>query len=199
MFIRNESFKQFIHYYPVISIIVGINIILYLFTTLPIFPRLWLLEQLSGVNLSIMEGELWRLVTPIFIHNGFSHILFNSFSLILFGPELERLIRPFRFTLVYLVTGISANVATLFLEPLTYTHVGASGAIFGLFGFYMSIIAFRKYAFSKENSQLLITITVISIIMTFLQPNINIIGHLFGFLSGFLIGYVAFRYKKSIV
>ena len=199
MFIRNESFKQFIHYYPVISIIVGINIILYLFTTLPIFPRLWLLEQLSGVNLSIMEGELWRLVTPIFIHNGFSHILFNSFSLILFGPELERLIRPFRFTLVYLATGISANVATLFLEPLTYTHVGASGAIFGLFGFYMSIIAFRKYAFSKENSQLLITITVISIIMTFLQPNINIIGHLFGFLSGFLIGYVAFRYKKSIV
>src|SRR5438445_476940 len=86
------------------------------------------------------------------------------------------------YLVVYLVTGISANVATLFLEPLTYTHVGASGAIFGLFGFYISIIAFRKYVFSKENSQLLITITVISIIMTFLQPNINIIGHLFGFL-----------------
>ena len=199
MFTRNESFKQFIQYYPVISIIVGINIILYLLTTLPIFPRLWLFEQLSGVNLYIIKGELWRLVTPIVMHSGFSHVLFNSFSLILFGPALERMIGPFRFTLVYLVTGISANVATLFLEPLTYTHVGASGAIFGLFGFYISIIAFRKYVFSKENSQLLITITVISIIMTFLQPNINIIGHLFGFLSGFLIGYFAFRNKKNIV
>ena len=181
MFIRNESFKQFIHYYHVTSIIVGINIILYLLTSLPVFPRLWLFELLSGVNLSIMEGELWRLVTPIIIHSGFSHVLFNSFSLILFGPALEKMIGPFHFTLVYLITGVSANVATLFLEPLTYTHVGASGAIFGLFGFYISIIAFHKYAFSKENSQLLITITIISIIMTFLQPNINIIGHLFGF------------------
>ncbi|HVI20535.1 MAG TPA: rhomboid family intramembrane serine protease, partial [Bacillus sp. (in: firmicutes)] len=73
------------------------------------------------------------------------------------------------------------------------------GAIFGLFGFYISMIAFRKNVFSKENSQLLITITIISIIMTFLQPNINIIGHLFGFLSGYLIGYFVFRTKKTIV
>ena len=104
MFTRNESFKQFIQYYPVVSIIVGIHIILYLLTTLPIFPRLWLFEQLSGVNLYIIKGELWRLVTPIFMHSGFSHVLFNSFSLILFGPALERMIGPFRFTL-----GVSRN------------------------------------------------------------------------------------------
>ena len=133
------------------------------------------------------------------MHSGFSHVLFNSFSLILFGPVLERMIGSYPFTLVYLVTGISANVATLFLEPLTYTHVGASGAIFGLFVFYISMIAFRKNVFSKENSHLLITITIISIIMTFLQPNINIIGHLFGFVSGYLIGYFVFRSKKTIV
>jgi rhomboid protease GluP len=197
MFTRNESFKQFIHYYPVVSIIVFIHIILYLLTTLPMFPRLWLFEQLSGVNLSIIEGELWRLVTPIFMHSGFSHVLFNSFSLVLFGPALEKMIGSFRFTLVYLITGISANLATLIIEPLTYTHVGASGAIFGLFGFYISMIVFHKSVFSKENSQLLITITVISIIMTFLQPNINITGHLFGLLSGFLIGSFSFRNKKT--
>jgi len=131
------------------------------------------------------------------MHSGFSHVLFNSFSLVLFGPALERMIGPFRFTWIYLLTGILANIATLLLEPLTFTHVGASGAIFGLFGFYIGIIVFRKHVFSKENSQLLITITVISIIMTFLQPNINITAHLFGLLSGFLIGAFSFRNKKA--
>jgi len=193
MFTRTESFKEFIRYYPVISVIVSIHIILYLVTSLPIFPNSLLLELLTGVNLYIWQGEIWRLVTPIFLHSGFSHVLFNSFSLVLFGPALERLLGRFRFTWVYLATGVSANLATLLIEPVTYIHLGASGAIFGLFGMYISLIVFRKHLLSKDNRQLITTIAVISIIMTFLQPNINIISHLFGFLSGFLIGALTLK------
>ncbi|WP_394236593.1 rhomboid family intramembrane serine protease [Niallia oryzisoli] len=193
MFTRTESFKEFIRYYPVVSVIVSIHIILYLVTSLPIFPNSLLLELLTGVNLYIWQGEIWRLVTPIFLHSGFSHVLFNSFSLVLFGPALERLLGRFRFTWVYLATGVSANLATLLIEPVTYIHLGASGAIFGLFGMYISLIVFRKHLLSKDNRQLITTIAVISIIMTFLQPNINIISHLFGFLSGFLIGALTLK------
>ncbi|AIM16780.1 MULTISPECIES: rhomboid family intramembrane serine protease [Neobacillus] len=188
MFTRTESFREFIRFYPIVSIIVGIHIALYLFTILPIFPNLWFIETFSGINLYIINGEYWRLITPIFMHSGFSHVLFNSFSLILFGPGLERMLGGSRFLLVYLVSGLIANIATLFIEPLTYTHVGSSGAIFGLFGYYIAIIVFRKNILSKQNSQIIITLAIISLVMTFVEPNINITAHIFGLLGGFVLG-----------
>ncbi|GHI01335.1 rhomboid family intramembrane serine protease [Neobacillus kokaensis] len=190
IFTRTESFREFIRYYPIVSAIVAIHISLYLLTILPIFPNYWFFEHFSGVNLYIMEGEFWRLITPIFMHSGFSHMLFNSFSIVLFGPALERLLGGGRFLFIYLASGIIANVATFILEPLTYTHVGSSGAIFGLFGYYIAMIIFQKNRLSKENSQIIITLCVVSLIMTFIQPNINITAHLFGLLGGFFLGYV---------
>ncbi|MEH7249956.1 rhomboid family intramembrane serine protease [Neobacillus niacini] len=197
MFTRTESFREFIRFYPVISIIIAIHFLLYLFTALPIFPNFWFKATFSGVNLYIMEGEYWRLITPIFMHGGFAHVLFNSFSLVLFGPALESLLGKGRFILVYLVSGILANVATLMLEPLTYVHVGSSGAIFGLFGYYISIILFRKHMLSQQNSQLILTICALSLIMTFIQPNINITAHIFGVLAGFLLGAATSNKKRD--
>lgn len=197
MFTRTESFRSFIRFYPVVSIIIAIHIVFYLLTTLPIFPNLWFFETFSGVNLYIMEGEFWRLMTPTFLHSGFTHMLFNSFSLLLFGPALERMIGSYRFLFVYLTAGFIANIATLLLEPLSYTHVGSSGAIFGLFGYYLSIIMFRKRMLSRQNSQIIITMCVISLIMTFYQSNINITAHLFGLLGGFVIGTVPYFNKKD--
>ena len=194
MFTRTESFRDFIRLYPVVSLIILIHILLYIVTSIPVFPNRLLFELLSGVNLFIVEGEYWRLVTPIFMHAGFAHLLFNSFSLVLFGPALEQLLGKSKFILLYLSTGIAANIATLTLEPLTYTHVGSSGAIFGLFGFYIAIVVFKKVMLSKENSQTIMTIAVIGLIMTFLQSNINITAHIFGFIAGFLIG--AGLYKR---
>lgn len=193
MFTRTESFRGFIRIYPVVSLIIFINILLYLLTTIPVFPSKSLFELLAGVNLFIVNGEYWRLVTPIFIHSGFAHMLFNSFSLVLFGPALEQLLGKTKFFFLYFSTGIAANIATLTLKPLTYTHVGSSGAIFGLFGFYIAIIAFKKHMLSKENSQTILTIAIIAIIMTFLQSNINITAHIFGLIAGFLIGAAAFK------
>lgn len=188
MFTRTESFKEFIRYYPIVSFIISIHIVLYLLIDLPFFPNGWLFESLAGVNLYIVDGEYWRLVTPIFIHASFPHMLFNSFSLVLFGPALEQIVGKGKFIFVYLTAGVAANIATLVIQPLTYIHVGASGAIFGLFGFFMALIKFKKDLISRNNSQIIITITIIGVIMTFLQPNINVTAHLFGLLAGFLIG-----------
>jgi len=198
MFTRTESFRDFIRLYPLVSIIIIIHVVLYLSTILPMFPNSWFFENLSGVNLYIMEGEYWRLITPTFMHGSFSHMLFNSFSLVLFGPALERMLGHGRFLIIYLVCGLIANVATLLLEPLTYTHVGSSGAIFGLFGYYIAIIMFRKHMLSKQNAQIIITLSVVSLIMTFLQPNINITAHLFGLLGGFLLGAIPYFNKKDL-
>nr|WP_263323818.1 rhomboid family intramembrane serine protease [Neobacillus sp. Marseille-Q6967] len=193
MFTRTESFREFIRLYPIVSIIIAIHFILYLLTAVPIFPNYWFKATFSGVNLYITEGEYWRLFTPIFMHGGFTHAVFNSFSLVLFGPALERLLGKGKFLFVYLTAGIIANVATLLLEPLTYVHVGSSGAIFGLFGYYISIIFFRKNLLSQQNSQTILIISALSVVMTFIQPNINITAHIFGLLGGFLIGAIRYR------
>ncbi|MDQ0202037.1 rhomboid family intramembrane serine protease [Neobacillus ginsengisoli] len=197
MFTRTESFREFIRFYPIVSIIIAIHLVLYLFTVLPIFPNYWFIETFSGVNLYIKEGEYWRLITPTFMHSGLAHLVFNSFSLLLFGPALERMLGSGKFLVVYLVSGIIANIATLELEPITYTHVGSSGAIFGLFGFYLAIIMFRKSWLSKQNSQIIIVLCAVSLIMTFLQPNINITAHLFGLMAGFAIGAIPYFNKRD--
>ncbi|MEH7442244.1 rhomboid family intramembrane serine protease [Bacillus sp. JJ1122] len=197
MFTRTESFRDFIRYYPIVTLVISIHILLYLVTTIPFFPSRYLFELLSGVNLYIVNGDYWRLVTPIFMHSGFAHMLFNSFSLVLFAPALEQLLGRTKFILLYLATGIAANVATLSLEPLTYTHVGSSGAIFGLFGFYIAIIFFRKAMMSRENSQTIMTIAIIGIVMTFVQSNINITAHIFGLIAGFLIGAAIFKNRMT--
>jgi rhomboid protease GluP len=198
LFTRTESFREFIRFYPIVSTIVAIHIILYLLTILPFFPNDWFIETLSGVNLYIIQGEVWRLITPIFMHSGFSHMFFNSLSLVLFGPALERMIGSGKFFLIYLASGIIANVATFLFEPLTYTHVGSSGAIFGLFGYYIAIIIFHKRWISRENSQIIVTLCVLSLIMTFAQANINIIAHLFGLIGGFLIGAIPSFHKRDL-
>ncbi|WP_316572734.1 rhomboid family intramembrane serine protease [Neobacillus sp. YIM B06451] len=193
MFTRTESFSQFIRYYPVVSAIVAINLIFYLATVLPFFPNYWFISTFTGVNLYIAEGEFWRLATPIFMHAGFSHVLFNSFSLVLFGPGLERILGGVKFLAVYFISGIAANFATFLLEPMTFTHVGSSGAIFGLFGYYIAMVVLKKRTMSRQDSQVIMTIAAISVVMTFLQPNINITAHLFGLLAGFLLGAGAGR------
>ena len=188
MFTRTESFRDFIRYYPSVSFIVFIHLLLYLFTVLPFLPNFWFIETLSGVNVYIAEGEYWRLITPMFMHSGFTHMLFNSFSLILFAPPLEKWLGSFKFFLIYLLCGFLANVGTYIFEPLSYTHVGSSGAIFGIFGFYAALIVFKKNFISVDNSKVILILLAISLVMTFLQPNINIAAHLSGLAAGFLIG-----------
>ncbi|MGJ7922759.1 rhomboid family intramembrane serine protease [Neobacillus sp. LXY-4] len=195
MFSRTESFQQFIRFYPIVTAIIFVHLFLYLVTLFPFFPTRSIFELLAGVNLYIAEGELWRFVTPIFLHSGFAHMLFNSFSLVLFGPPLEKMLGKTKYFLLYLTGGILANVGTYLVNPLTYTHVGSSGAIFALFGFYIAIIYLKKHMMSRQNSQIVLTITAIGLIMTFLQPNVNVAAHIFGLISGLVIGAIAYYPK----
>ncbi|MGP4071483.1 rhomboid family intramembrane serine protease [Piscibacillus sp. B03] len=187
-FIRTESFQQFLKLYPVVSVIVAINLILFLFThiiTLPIFVDLFTL--MVGFNLYIQMGEYWRLLTPIFLHGSIMHVLFNSFSTVLFGPALEQMLGKFKFILSYLLTGILANVAYYFLGDLMASHVGASGAIYGLFGLYAYMIFARRDLIDSQSTQIVVVFIIIGFLTSF-GPGINYIAHIFGFIAGLALG-----------
>ncbi|MGE8207094.1 rhomboid family intramembrane serine protease [Heyndrickxia sp. NPDC080065] len=197
MFIRNESFSRYVRSYPIISTIILLQLLLYIMNFIPFIPYKFIFQSLAGVNLYIAEGEYWRLFTPIFLHSSFSHLLFNSLSLIIFGPFLERSLGKWIFCWSYLVSGFIANIATFMLLPLTYMHVGASGAIFGLFGIYLAMVLYNKRRMKRVNQQIIIPIIVIALVMTFFETNINVTAHIFGLITGLLLGLWYFSIRKS--
>ncbi len=180
MFVRTENFRTFRRLYPIITTIVAIHLILWL--VVQFSPTL--LNLTIGFNLFIWQGEWWRLITPIFLHASLTHFLFNSLSLVLFGPAVERMLGKAKFITFYLLGGILANVATLLLKPDIYSHLGASGAIFAIFGLYFYMVFLRPDLLDRANSQVILTILGVGLVMTFLNSNINVIAHLFGFFAG---------------
>ncbi|MBM7663139.1 membrane associated rhomboid family serine protease [Bacillus mesophilus] len=187
MFLRTENFRTFLRFYPIVSFLVAIHFILWVWISFGLPGGRYLLETMVGYNMFIGQGEWWRLFTPIVLHASFTHVLFNSFSLVLFGPALERLLGRNKFLLAYIGSALVANIATFLLEPAYFSHVGASGAIYGLFGIYLYMVLFRKDLIDQANSQIIITILIIGLIMTFVGGNINILGHIFGFVGGTIL------------
>lgn len=197
MFTRSENFRTFLQLYPVVSVLVCIHILFWLLLQIPIPQLKILLSLLDGYNAGVANGEYWRLITPIFLHIGIGHLFFNSISLVLFAPALERMLGKGKFIFVYIGSGMVANVATYIIEPLQYSHIGASGAIFGILGVYLFIVVFRKGMIDQANSQIIISILVIGLVMTFFNSNINVVAHIFGMIGGFLFAPFVIRKRAQ--
>ena len=196
MFIRRENFKQYITLYPVVSSIIALNLVIYLLTLIPGFGEDLIYAGMS-VNILIADGEWWRVITSMFIHSGFPHVLFNMFSLFLFGPELEKIAGKIRFLTIYFLAGIFGGAATYLTQDPYYASVGASGAIYGIFGAFAALVYYTRHLF-PQLKQIILPLIVISVIMSFITPNINIAAHLGGLIAGFILGIVYFNPKNLL-
>lgn len=196
MFIRTESFSQYIRQYPIVSILLMVNIAVFIVSILPVIGY-QLVDRGLGVNFLISAGDWWRFITPMFLHGGLMHLLFNMFSLFVFGPELEKLSGKARFLTIYMLSGLFGNVASFFLHEPSYAYLGASGAIFGIFGAYGALLYYTKRMLPQMR-QIILPIIIISVIMTFLGPNINVTAHITGLIVGFIIGLGYFHPKRIV-
>jgi rhomboid-like protein len=93
----------------------------------------WLTSRIGLWSIDTGLFKPYQLVTMMFAHGGFFHIAFNMYALWLFGSSLERLWGPKRFLIFYLVCGLAASIAEMFLVPVGFA-IGASGAVMGLLG-----------------------------------------------------------------
>ena len=80
----------------------------------------------------IRAGQWWRLITPIFLHGGWEHLLANSLTLVLLGMPMERIYGARKYFLIYMLAGIAGNLSSFWFS--TATSLGASGALYGLMG-----------------------------------------------------------------
>ena len=78
-----------------------------------------------------------------------------------------------------------------------YASVGASGAIYGIFGAFAALVYYTRHLF-PQLKQIILPLIVISVIMSFITPNINIAAHLGGLVAGFILGIVYFNPKNML-
>ena len=132
----------------------------------------------------ILQGkEIYRLVTPVFLHGGVVHLLMNSYSLQNIGPEIEQTFGSGRFLATYLASGVAGNLLSSVMSP--NPAVGASGAIFGLMGaHYMFLNSNNLGAYSQRGIAAVTETVGINLLFGFLNPMIDNWGHGGGFVGG---------------
>ena len=140
----------------------------------------------------IQKGEWWRLLSAMFLHAGMTHILMNMFSLYYVGKGVEQYFDDKSYLSIYLFSGLIGGVTSLYVHPDSL-GVGASGAIFGIFGalagFFMANrdkIEDSSKAFMKNFAGIL----GINIVLGLAIPSIDISAHIGGLIAGFVGGYV---------
>ncbi|WP_338029031.1 rhomboid family intramembrane serine protease [Glaciihabitans arcticus] len=135
----------------------------------------------------LTASEPWRMITSAFLHSETSifHILFNMYALFIFGPQLEQMLGRGRFIALYLLSAFGGSVAVLLLGDPTGGVIGASGAIFGLFGAFFMIQ--RKLG---GNTIQLVILIALNLVLGFIIPNVSWQGHVGGLVVGLAVSYV---------
>ena len=140
---------------------------------------------LFGANYGplVKHGEIYRLITCMFLHAGIVHLGLNMYSLFIVGPRLEDFFGKWKYLLIYLISGISASLLSIGLNG-DVVSVGASGAIFGLFGALLYFgYTYRGYIATIIRSQI-VPIVLYNLLIGFFIPGIDMWGHVGGLIGG---------------
>lgn len=145
----------------------------------------------------VAEGEWYRLFTSMFTHEAIWHIGFNMLGLWWLGGPLEEALGRARYLALYLISGLAGSALTYVLASGSTASLGASGAIFGLFG--AIAVLMRRL---NQDMRPIVALLVINVIITFGWGNIAWQAHLGGFVAGVVIGYAmvhAPRNRRALV
>jgi len=191
IFLRKENLKEFVLSYPITTLLILADLVAYFGVVV-----ISMTDKAAAADIfnnfifdggMIGEGEWYRLITGNFLHIGIAHLLFNVFATFVFAPPLEKLLGKMKFLVCYLLLGIGTGTLNYLINP-SFLAVGASGAIFGLMGFYIFLCLGKPTFFSKETKQGIFGLVVTSFISGFLFENVSWLGHLGGLVSGILLG-----------
>lgn len=135
-----------------------------------------------------LGDQFYRLITAAFLHQDLVHILFNSWAIFVVGPYLERAFGHARFVALYLISALGGSVLGLWLDPVDTFTLGASGAVFGMFG--AVFLVGRRLNLDVRGIALVIAL---NLAITFVLPAIANIpiswtGHVGGLITGTLLG-----------
>ncbi|HVS45479.1 MAG TPA: rhomboid family intramembrane serine protease [Verrucomicrobiae bacterium] len=135
--------------------------------------------------------EYWRLISTGFLHASLIHIAVNMFSLWILGRVIENIAGSVRMAVIYFVSLVVSSLACVYFQPQDTVSLGASGAIFGLFGAFFAI-GFKHGKPGMDMIKANLGILVINLIFTFTFPGISKAAHVGGLIAGFLLTYAIY-------
>lgn len=189
---------------PIITIgIIAINILV--FVWLSFFGMTedgsYMLEHgAMFVPLVLGNHEYYRLITSIFLHFGFAHLMNNMVMLFFLGSILEEEIGSFKYLLLYFVSGVAGNILSAFMDLKTGEFVisaGASGAIFGVIGALLIIVAKNHGHLRTLDGKGMVFMVVCSLYHGFTSTGVDNMAHIGGLLSGILLAFILYRKRQS--
>ena len=179
--------------YWVTKILIAVNFLIYFYVSTHggLTPEN-LLDFGANYRPLVLGGEWWRLMSCMFLHASLLHIGANMYSLWALGRMLEALVGARTTLIVYMVTGVLASLTSILAHQEPIVGIGASGAIFGLFGAFAALVLRRKVV--GGNGQVMSMRSLMApLLINFaisMMPEIDLSAHLGGFVSGALIGLI---------
>ncbi len=151
-----------------------------------LYPQFYEYTALYGPL--VQSGEYWRLFSVALVHGGLTHLFFNMFSLLVLGNPVEAALGKARFLTIFLVSLLTGSLTSIYLNDSPQISVGASGAIFGLFG---AFIAMRKLI--SEGVRDIYLIVGLNFVFGFILGGVDWRAHLGGLIGGYLTTAVLLR------
>jgi membrane associated rhomboid family serine protease len=163
---------------PVTLAMIGLNVLAFLLQTAD--PAIT--DRFGMLPAAVEAGQWERLMTAAFLHAGLLHLATNMLALYIVGVPLERAIGSGRFLTVYLASALGGSLLALALTPPYVLGVGASGAVFGLFG--ALAVLHRRVGADARSIAVLIGI---NLVISFAVPNIAWQAHIGGLVTGAVV------------
>jgi len=194
--IAMEKFKEL----PVTYSLMLISIVVFIIPL--IVPQLEGSLYIAGDLRSevFVKGEIYRFITSMFIHNGAMHIVMNMLSLYMVGQVLEKLFRPLTYLSIYFITGIFGSLLFLYIN-IGGEAVGASGAIFGIFGALAGFAWVHRKTMHDEFMRFIQSFGMILLInfgLGLAIPEIAMSAHIGGLVTGIISGMIMAKYPNYL-
>jgi GlpG protein len=147
----------------------------------------------------VADGEFWRLITCTFLHGGIFHIAFNMIWFVRFSTVIDNWLGPWAALLLFVFFAISSNAAQLLVSSGPGGVIGASGVVYGLFGF-LWVMSRRRddaaFAADQSTVQTMFAWLLICVVINYFGGSIGNTAHAMGLLLGWLVGQVFVARKK---
>jgi membrane associated rhomboid family serine protease len=154
-----------------------------------LYPKFYEYTALFGPLVD--SGEYWRLFTVALVHGGLTHLFFNMFSLLVLGNPVEEALGKVRFLVIFFISLLTGSLASIYLNSYPHVSVGASGAVFGLFG---AFIAMRKMI--SEGVRDIYVIVGLNFVFGFVLGGVDWRAHLGGLIGGYLTTAILLRITR---
>ena len=175
-------------------ILIAVNIAFYVYTSVVggdfVETSNSMIGQFGQNTFLVFRGEYYRLISSMFVHASIAHLAGNMLFLLVFGLRAEEMFSLPEYLLVYFLGGLAGNLVSLWLLPSSFS-VGASGAIFGMFGA-VSVFAMRSV------NQSIVGALIYGFFLLFISSGqgVNVFAHLGGLVCGLIIGYLLATRRK---